>query len=284
MQPVNTTLEALSRTVIALQHKLHPPSHYGLGSEASTSIEVATPPSAYRRPGRQLPSLSRAPPSPFAELGVHTANPSHASAGLGAAPLPPPPSRSGHGGIGPRYSLQPPSFFGLGTTTEVDLEVIEPVAGVGDDSLSIHASDAEDGHLISEAEGGESTSQFVASQFAAFSQDIALPVVEKALALPPDMAECFNSSFQGDLSGLAKVQALLKSIQRPSNVDMKVKPTNKEIFTIRHGAMPSLRKADCSLQNVQTTLVKSSYSMMKVADDLPKAEKGDQSVDVGGHN
>ena len=97
MQPVNTTLEALSRTVIALQHKLHPPSHYGLGSEASTSIDVTTPPSAFRRPGRQLPSMSRAPPSPFAELGVHTAPPSHASAGLGAAPLPPPPSRSGHG-------------------------------------------------------------------------------------------------------------------------------------------------------------------------------------------
>ena len=60
-----------------------------------------------------------------------------------------------------------------------------------------------------------------------------------------------------------------------------MKPTNKEIFTIRHGATPSLRKADCSLQNVQTTLVKSSYSMMKVVDDLAKAEKGDQSVDVG---
>ena len=64
-------------------------------------------------------------------------------------------------------------------------------------------------------------------------------------------------------------------------MDMKVKPTNKEIFTIRHGTMPSLRKVDCSLRNVQTTLVKSSYSMMKVADDLAKAEKGDQSVDVG---
>ena len=139
-------------------------------------------------------------------LGVHTAPPSHASAGLGAAPLPPPPSRSGHGGIGPRHSLQPPSFFRLGTTTKVDLEVIEPVVGVGDDSLSIHASDAEDGHLISEAEAGESTSPFVASQFAAFSQDIALPVEEKAPALPPDMAECFNSSFQGDQSGLAKVR------------------------------------------------------------------------------
>ena len=105
--------------------------------------------------------------------------------------------------------MQPPSFFGLGTTTEVDLEVIEPVVGVRDDSLSIHASDAKDGHLISEAEGGwggggggESTSQFVASQFAAFSQDIALPVEEKDPVLPPDMAECFNSSFQGDLSGL----------------------------------------------------------------------------------
>ena len=117
--------------------------------------------------------------------------------------------------------------------------------GVGDDSLSIHASDADDGHLISEVDGGEKTTQFVASQFAVFSQDIAIPVEEKAPTLP------------------AKVQALLKSIQRPSNVDMKVKPTNKEIFTIRHGAMPSLRKADCSLQNVQTILVKSSYSMMK---------------------
>ena len=60
-----------------------------------------------------------------------------------------------------------------------------------------------------------------------------------------------------------------------------MKPTNKEIFTIRHGAMPSLRKVDCSLQNVQTMLVNSSYSMMKVADDLAKAEKGDQSVDDG---
>ena len=169
MQPVNTTLEALSRNVIALQQKLHPPSHYGLGSEASTSIDVATTPFAFRRPGQQLPNMSRAPPSLFAELGVHTTPPSHASAGLGTAPLPPPPSRSGHRGIGPRHNLQPPSFFGLVTTTEVDLDVIEPVVGVEDDSLSIHASDAEDGHLISEADGGESTSQFVASQFAVFS-------------------------------------------------------------------------------------------------------------------
>ena len=95
---------------------------------------LQTPPSAFRWPWCQIPSMSRAPPSPFAELGVHTAPQSHASAGLGAAPLPPPPSRSGHGGIGPRHSLQPPSFFGLSTTTEVDLEVIELVVGVGDDS------------------------------------------------------------------------------------------------------------------------------------------------------
>ena len=272
MQPVNSTLESLTKTVVALQRKLLPPSHYGLGSG---TIDVATPPSAFRRLGRQSSSLSRAPPSPLAELGVHTAPPSHAFAGLGAAPSPPP-SRSGHGGIGPRHGLQPPSFFGLGQSTEVSLEVNEQEPmGQGDDTLSIHASDAEGGH-ISEAEGAGST-----SQFAAFSQDIALPVEEEAPTLPSDMADCFNSSFQGDLSGLAKIQALLKSIQRPTNVDMKVKPTNKEIFTIRHGAMPSLRKADCALQNVQTTLVKSSYSMMKVAEDLVKAEKGDLSVDVG---
>ena len=72
--PVNTTLEALSRTVIVLQHKLHPPSHYGLGSEASTSVDVATPPSAFWWPGHQLPSMSRAPPSPFAELGTHSSS------------------------------------------------------------------------------------------------------------------------------------------------------------------------------------------------------------------
>ena len=265
MQPVNSTLESLTKMVVALQRKLLPPSHYGLGSGA---IDVATPPSAFRRLGRLSSSLSRAPPSPLAELGVHTAPPSHAFAGLGAAPSPPP-SRSGHGGIGPRHGLQPPSFFGLGQATEVPLEVNEQEPmGQGDDTLSIHASDAEGGH-ISEAEGADST-----SQFAAFSQDIALPVEEEAPALPSVMADCFNSSFQGDLSGLAKIQTLLKSIQRPTNVDMKVKPTNKEIFTIRHGAMPSLRKADCALQNVQTTLVKSSYSMMKVAEDLVKAEKG----------
>ena len=221
--------------------------------------------------------MSRTPPSPLAELGVHTAPPSHAFAGLGAAP--PPPSRSGHGGIGPGHGLQPPSFFGLGNTTDVPLEVNEQeplVEGQGDDTLSIHVSDAGDGHIY-EAEGAESTPQFVASQFATFSQK----KPEKAPALPSDMVDCFNSSFQGDLSGLAKIQALLKSIQRPTNVDMKVKPTNKEIFIIRHGAMPSLRKADCALQNVQTTLVKSSYSMMKVVDDLVKAEKGDLSADVG---
>ena len=117
MQPVNSTLESLTKTVVALQRKLLAPSHYGLGSGA---IDVATPPSAFRRLGRQSSSLSRAPPSPLAELGVHTAPPSHAFAGLGAAPSPPPPpSRSGHGGIGPRHGLQPPSFFGLGQATEV---------------------------------------------------------------------------------------------------------------------------------------------------------------------
>ena len=121
-------------------------------------------------------------------------------AGLGAAPSPSP-SRSGHGGIGPRHGLQPPSFFGLGQATEVSLEVNEQEPmGQGDDTLSIHASDAEGGH-ISEAEGAGST-----SQFPAFSQDIALPVEEEAPALPSDMADFFNSSFQGDLSGLAKIQ------------------------------------------------------------------------------
>ena len=196
-------LEALSRTVITLQHKLHPPSHYGLGSEALTSIDVATPPSAFRRPGRQLPSMSRAPPSLFAELGVHTAPPSHAFCWAWSCTIASSTNPIRARGIGPRHSLQPPSFFGLGTTTEVDLEVIDPIVGAGDDILSIHASDVEDGH-ISEADRGESTPQFVASQFAAFSQDIALTVEEKAPALPPDMADCFNSSFQGDLSGLAQ--------------------------------------------------------------------------------
>ena len=74
MQPLNTTLEALSRTVIALQHKLHPPSHYGLGSKASTSIDVATPPSAFRQPGCQLRSMSRAPPFPFGAWGTHSSS------------------------------------------------------------------------------------------------------------------------------------------------------------------------------------------------------------------
>ena len=171
MQPVNATLESLTKTVVALQRKLLPPSHYGLGSEA---IDVATPPSAFRR--------------------------------LGAAP--PPPSQSGYGGIGPRHGFQPPSFFGLGNTTDMPLEVNEQdplVEGQGDDTLPIHASDAGDGH-ISEAEGAESTPQFVASHFAAFSQDIALPVEEKAPALPSDMADCFNSSFQGDLSGTGPLE------------------------------------------------------------------------------
>ena len=46
MQPVNSTLESLTKTVVALQRKLLPPSHYGLGSGA---IDVAAPPSAFRR-------------------------------------------------------------------------------------------------------------------------------------------------------------------------------------------------------------------------------------------
>ena len=86
MQSVNTTLESLTKTVVALQRTLLPPSHYRLGSEA---IDVATPPSAFRWLGRQSSSMSRAPPSLLAELGVHTAPSSHAFAGLGAAPPPP---------------------------------------------------------------------------------------------------------------------------------------------------------------------------------------------------
>ena len=39
MQPVNSTLESLTKTVVALQRKLLPPSHYGLGSGV---IDVAT--------------------------------------------------------------------------------------------------------------------------------------------------------------------------------------------------------------------------------------------------
>ena len=57
MQPVNSTLESLTKTVVALQRKLLPPSHYGLRSGA---IDVATPPSAFRQLGCQSSSLSRA--------------------------------------------------------------------------------------------------------------------------------------------------------------------------------------------------------------------------------
>ena len=139
MQPMNTTLQPLSRTVIALQHKLHPPSHYGLGSEASTSMLQ----SLHLLSGGQGVSY-------LACLGPHHLR----SRSLGYTQLHPmlllglelhhclhhPDQGTGEC---PWHSLQPPSFFGLGTTTEVDVEVIEPVGG---DSLSIHASDAEKAH------------------------------------------------------------------------------------------------------------------------------------------
>ena len=76
---------------------------------------------------------------------------------------------------------------------------------VGDDSLSIHASDAEDAHLISKAEGGgggggwgvKTHPNLWLPSLLRSARILPSPVEEKAPALPPDMAECFNSSFPG---------------------------------------------------------------------------------------
>ena len=70
---------------------------------------------------------------------------------------------------------------------------------------------------------------------------------------------------------------LLKEVRRPKNVDLHV---NKEIYALKHGNMPSIRKGDNALQNVQDSVAKASYNIMKLTNDLTRAKQGDSTVDI----
>ena len=93
------------------------------------------------------------------------------------------------------------------------------------------------------------------------------------------MASCFNSTYhKTSLAETPEMKDLLTNTLRPSNIDMIVRTTNNGLFSLKDPAMPNIRSRDAKLQEIQGSLVKSSYVTMKLAEDLAQAHsRGDLS-------
>ena len=61
---------------------------------------------------------------------------------------------------------------------------------------------------------------------------------------------------------------LLKEELRPENVKLRVKPTNRAVYQLKHGAMGAIRAQDKALQAAQEPLAKAMYRTMRVAEGI----------------
>ena len=69
-------------------------------------------------------------------------------------------------------------------------------------------------------------------------------------------AECFSLVYQENTSANDHTLTLLKEELRPENVKLRVKPTNRAIYQLKHGAMGAIRVQDKALQDAQEPLAK----------------------------
>ena len=92
-----------------------------------------------------------------------------------------------------------------------------------------------------------------------------------ASPLPVDIAACFNATYHAPLQESQEVKTLLSDINRPANIDMIVRPTNSDIYTLKDHAMYAIRNVDACLQEVHATIANSSYVNMKLAEEMMQA-------------
>ena len=92
-------------------------------------------------------------------------------------------------------------------------------------------------------------------------------------------AECFNLVYQENTSANDHTLALLKEELRPENVKLQVKPTNRAIYQLKHGAMGAIRVQNKALQAAQEPLAKATYRTMRVAEGIT-SDKMDPSSAV----
>ena len=81
-------------------------------------------------------------------------------------------------------------------------------------------------------------------------------------------AECFNLVYQENTSANDHTLTLLKEELCPENVKLRVKPTNRAIYQLKHGAMGAIRVQDKALQAAQEPLAKAMYRTMRVAEGI----------------
>ena len=108
----------------------------------------------------------------------------------------------------------------------------------------------------------------VDSKFCQYQTNITKTMECLASPLPVDIAACFNATYHAPLQESQEVKTLLSDINRPANIDMLARPTNSGIYTLKDPAMYAIRNVDARLQEVQATIVKSSYVTMKLAEEM----------------
>ena len=81
-------------------------------------------------------------------------------------------------------------------------------------------------------------------------------------------ADCFNSVYRENTSASDHALTLLKEELRPENVKLRVKPTNRAVYQLKHGARGAIRAQDKALQAAQEPLTKAMYRTMRVAEGI----------------
>ena len=155
----------------------------------------------------------------------------------------------------------PPSTpEGGGSPEEVDSD--NPLKDE-DDILSLHPNDQIQPILAN-------TEQLVDNKFRKFRKfHTTIIKTTECLASPlhEDIATCFNAMYNTSLQDSKEVKNLLSDVHKPANIDMIVRPTNSGVYTLKDPAMYAIRNVDARIQEVQTTIAKSSYENMKLAEE-----------------
>ena len=177
------------------------------------------------------------PESARLRAGVMTSQPKHANSLPGGSP--------------------PSTLEGGGSPEEVDSD--NPLEDE-DDILSLHPHDQIQPILAN-------TEQLVDNKFRNFHTTITKTTECLATPLHEDIATCFNAMYNTSLQDSKEVKNLLSDVHKPANIDMIVRPTNSGVYTLKDQAMYAIRNVDARLQEVQTTIAKSSYENMKLAEE-----------------
>ena len=78
-------------------------------------------------------------------------------------------------------------------------------------------------------------------------------------------AECFNLVYQENTSANDHTLTLLKKELRPDNVKLRVKPTNRAIYQLKHGAMGASNELSVSSRKASHCHVRSPTSIWQIS-------------------